>query len=339
MDSVAHAALRAALARAAHRLQEHLVVYEKNETAVREQIILPILRSLGWDTESPKEVHPEDRSDVGSPDYTLRSDGRSVVTIEVKKRAVDVALPGALEQAHRYASAKGVGLCLATNGESWVLARSFEEGRDLRGRILWQALLSEGTIDDVAKKLSFVARANVANIDEFVQLQDRIATEWDQLLDEPAPLVASLVGLLNERIGKASERLPYAGFIEDYVSQRVREMTDGTQDAGTTEVFEPESGSSSTGVTGIGSGFRRGTVASILLDAAERALKEGRLLSNDTIETGHTRFLVSARPIHKNGRQFLSPRRLSNGLYIETHSSVANAMRHADLLNAHRKKQ
>lgn len=132
-----------ALERASQRLRQHGSVYERNETAVREQVVLPVLRALGWDTESPEEVHPEDRSSTGSADYTLKVRDRPLVTIEVKRGETDVAEPGALEQAHRYASASGIRLCMATNGSVWVLARSFEEGRDLRGRIIWQALLSD----------------------------------------------------------------------------------------------------------------------------------------------------------------------------------------------------
>ena len=330
MDPGAFDNLRDVLTKAARRLQEYRDVYQGNETAVREKIVLPILRGLGWNTESPAEVHPEDRSDAGSPDYTLKSNGRGVVTIEVKKAAVEVAVPGALEQAHRYASAKGVGLCLATNGETWVLARSFEEGRDLRGRILWQALLSEGTVDDVAQKLSFVARTNVASIDEFVQLQDMIAEKWDELLSDPTDLVAALVTLLKKRLPSPPERLPYVGFIEAYVSQRVREMIspdghDGNGDG------EDEPGNVATPpVRGF---YRENSAAGILVQAAERAIKEGRLMPNASLESGHTRYLVSPKPVHKNGKQFFSPRRLSNGLYLESHSSIANAKRLAAMLD------
>lgn len=320
--------LRDVLAKVAARLQAHRDLYQANETAVREQIVLPILRSLGWDIENPDEVHPEERSDVGSPDYTLKSSDRAVLTIEVKKTQVDVTQPGALEQAHRYASAKGVGLCLATNGEAWVLARSFEEGRDLRGRILWQVLLSDGTIDAAISKLAFIAKSNVGSIDNFVRLQDRMLEEWEHLLEDPVELVSTLVNLLRKRLGADGQQLPYQGFVEDFVSQRVREMLDE-------EHAEPDATAAATAATGDSSVPRRGSAAEILVAAAEKAIRERRLGPTDSIESGHSRYLVSPRPTHKHGRGFFNPRRLSNGLYLETHSSIDNAKRQAAIIDGY----
>jgi len=338
MEAASLWGLRSDLAKASQRLQAHRGVYEANETAVREQIVLPILRSLGWDTESPDDVHPEARSDVGSPDYTLKSNDRGVVIIEVKNAAVDVAQPGALEQAHRYASAKGVGLCLATNGAIWVLARSFEEGRDLRGRIVWQALLSEGTVDDVAQKLSFIAKANVASINTYVELQDEIAQLWQNLLEEPAELVTMFVTLLKARLPNAADRLPYEGFIENHVEQRVREMLDGgfsqPMPSGEEEEVAPATGER----RGFNAPVRQKSCAEILVDAAERAIKDGRLLPTDTMDSGPARYLIGAKPIHKNGKDFFNPRRLSNGLYIETHHSREQARKLASKIDARRRR-
>ena len=86
-------------------------------------------------------------------------------------------------------------------------------------------MLSEGTIDSVIQKLSFVAGqgANVGSIGTFVRLQDRIAEEWENLLvSHPGDLVAMLVKLLKDRLPNAPTDQPYEGFVEDYVRQRVR---------------------------------------------------------------------------------------------------------------------
>lgn len=78
---------------------------------------------------------------------------------------------------------------------------------------------------------------------------------------------------------------------------------------------------------------RGGTVAQMLIEAAERAIREGRIDAHTRIETGHSRYLINQKPIHKNGRDFFSPRQLSNGLYIETHASKDHARRQVQLLN------
>src|SRR5438034_8130057 len=95
--------IRVALERLVPKIRQHYDLYARNEAAVREHLVLPVLRALGWDTENPDDVHPEHRNATGSADYTLKVRSTPVVTIEVKKGDTDVAEPGALEQAHRYA--------------------------------------------------------------------------------------------------------------------------------------------------------------------------------------------------------------------------------------------
>jgi hypothetical protein len=323
--------LKTMLASVAGRLGRFRSVDEKNETAVREQIVLPILRGLGWDTENPDDVHPEDRTSSGSPDYTLKVDSRPVVTVEVKKLGVDVAQPGALEQAHRHASASGIELCMATNGTVWVLARSFEPGRDLRGRIIWQVLLSENTLDEVLQKLVLIARPNISDLNSFVELQDVLEERWEELLGDPEELVTVISKLPRERLSNFLARLPYPRFVEDYVDQRVRELL--ALDTQSEVMGQPDTTMQDSGSI---SSVRRGSVAEMLLEAAERGIRERRLSTDTQIETGHKRHLINKTPVHKSGRQFLSPRQLSNGLYMETHCSVDTARRYASLLNNYR---
>ena len=80
-------------------------------------------------------------------------------------------------------------------------------------------------------------------------------------------------------------------------------------------------------------GDRPGSAASILLEAAERAIREGRLSTGKIVHSGHTRYLVHSKPIHKNQNPFFSPRRLSNGLFLETHCSIQQATNLAERLN------
>jgi predicted type IV restriction endonuclease len=40
------------------KIKKFRPLYEQNEMAVREQIVNPILRGLGWNPENPEEVQP-----------------------------------------------------------------------------------------------------------------------------------------------------------------------------------------------------------------------------------------------------------------------------------------
>ena len=41
------------------KLNKYKNIYSQNEAAVREQIVSPLLRALGWDPENPDLVIPE----------------------------------------------------------------------------------------------------------------------------------------------------------------------------------------------------------------------------------------------------------------------------------------
>lgn len=87
-----------------------------NEAAVREGIVVPILRALGWDTFDPGQVQPEFHSAAGFIDYALLRNRRPIVLIEVK--AVGRSLEGD-KQLFRYCFEEGVPLAVLTDGRGW----------------------------------------------------------------------------------------------------------------------------------------------------------------------------------------------------------------------------
>ncbi len=71
----------------------------------------------------------------------------------------------------------------------------------------------------------------------------------------------------------------------------------------------------------------------ILKETCEFLIKEGKLNANTVpIESGHTRYIVNVKPVHKNDNDFLSPQKLSNGLYMEAHNSYESTIKNSRLL-------
>lgn len=78
-----------------------------NEAAVREGIIVPVLRELGWDTNDPDQVSPEYPNEGGFADYGLfNRPGRMAVVIEAKAvgRSLDGDKQLALKSVRRWPS-------------------------------------------------------------------------------------------------------------------------------------------------------------------------------------------------------------------------------------------
>jgi len=66
------------------------------------------------------------------------------------------------------------------------------------------------------------------------------------------------------------------------------------------------------------------------MNTAEWLIKKGRLRKeNCPIASGHKRNLVNIQPRHRYGDDFRAPKKLSNGLYIETHYSTAGCITNA----------
>ena len=118
------------------RLTSHRQLYEGNEMAVRDQIINPTLRLLGWDPEDPDKVQPNVTTDEGIPDYVLLKQGRGRLLLEAKKLSVYIENPEVIRQLARYAFSQGTTYGLITNGAVWLLFHSFEEGTTVRERIV-----------------------------------------------------------------------------------------------------------------------------------------------------------------------------------------------------------
>jgi len=77
-----------------------------------------------------------------------------------------------------------------------------------------------------------------------------------------------------------------------------------------------------------------GSVAQILTETAEYLVRHHLLRPEDcpiqiTSGTGASRYLINTQPRHKNGAHFMRPRRISSGLYVETHCNREASMQYA----------
>ena len=100
----------------------------KSETAVRQGIVDPILRSLAWPTEDTQIVFPEYPVGEGRVDYALCDPpGNPRVFIEAKQ--VGRSLEEAEAQLSEYDSYVRVPIAIATDGQKWRFFHLSGEGR------------------------------------------------------------------------------------------------------------------------------------------------------------------------------------------------------------------
>jgi predicted type IV restriction endonuclease len=104
------------------RLARYKELYSRNEVAVREQIVSPLLSVFGWDTEDPKCVIPEYPVVKGKSrmkiDYALLKRRAILAVVEVK--ALGKVSEG-LGSADKKARAVNARYIIVTDGDTWQI--------------------------------------------------------------------------------------------------------------------------------------------------------------------------------------------------------------------------
>jgi len=91
-----------------------------NEAQIKNAVVLPILRRLGWDIENPEEVFPEYSVEARRIDYALRLKNSNHIFLEAKNPGQDLSNDNHQEQLLDYSFHQGVELATLTNGMTWL---------------------------------------------------------------------------------------------------------------------------------------------------------------------------------------------------------------------------
>lgn len=308
-------------------------LYEQNEMAVRDQLVNPLLRFLGWNPENPEEVQPNVSTEEGIPDYSLIKDGKKILFVEAKKLSVDIEQRQVMSQLAKYSFGEGTKYGILTNGAVWILVRSFEEGTKLTERIVWKADLENEKLQSVLRKLPTISKDNIEQIEILVKKVQILNEIWTSLLDEPEEMIKGLIPAVKALIGEGYPNYQFNDAeIEDFLTEKVKEITSGMIEPSV--IAEPE-GYSDTGqrekrlekMKLSGEIFEIRSANEILINTANWLVKKGNLkISDCPVAAGPKRFLVNKEPKHRYGDSFRAPKKLSSGLWIDTNYSTAGCI-------------
>ncbi len=150
-------------------LAEHEGRVRDSEEATKYYCIKPVLRGLGWDSESPIEVEPERRISQGyrrvdlRVDYALLIDGSPVIYVEAKRHG-NAYDPEWADQLRRYTDDLGSGYGVLTNGQIWMILRVAPGRATLLDTvdILQDTSKAENVLNHYLAKSRFTAHKSVA---------------------------------------------------------------------------------------------------------------------------------------------------------------------------------
>lgn len=183
--------LKTAITTIIARYHKHTDYYQKNEHAVRSQLINPILKVLDWDVEDPDKIIPEQTDKIGKqPDYTFYRDSKKVLILEAKNASKVINEIGIIHQLDGYCRLADLRYGLLSNGISWLLYDVFEIEADKR--IIWELNLLKTTDDyeTEIRQLEMLAYDRFKDLEQSIRLEQFInqhfstAEKIDIFIDE-----------------------------------------------------------------------------------------------------------------------------------------------------------
>ncbi|MCM8774718.1 MAG: hypothetical protein NC820_08350, partial [Candidatus Omnitrophica bacterium] len=297
--------------------------YYKNERAICTQIIEPLLSALDWDIYNPKEVGFEKGTEEGIPDYTLKKNDKVFLYIEVKNLSKDIE--SQLTQIGKYCYGEGVMYAAITNGINWLLFKSFEEGKSIRERVIWKINIQEDSEERIFKRLQTISKEGIDNLDILLEKEKLLEQTWNDIfISSDSNLIKAMLGVIKNKLisGKQIEELmPSDEEVEEFVRMKLKENFFGQQPV----IEEPPitiSGERK-GIKIKGEFIPIDSSFEILTQTAEYLIRQKKLTKDKVpIKAGPRRYLINSKPEHRNNNRMRAPKRLSNGLYIETHYST-----------------
>ena len=199
-----------------------------DEARIKQAIILPILRGLGWDMDNPDEVWPEYSVKERWVDYALLTGTTAKVFIEAKKGSEP--LERHQEQLLDYAFRQGVQIAILTNGTQWWFYLPLREGSWDQRKFATVEFGKQDKAEIVQKLVDLLSKENfssgkaVQNAEALYKKHRISATlpeAWNQLISEPEGLI---VDLLIERTKELCGEETYKSEVEQFLSEHLQNL-------------------------------------------------------------------------------------------------------------------
>lgn len=197
----------------------------RNEAAVSQGVVLPILNALGWEVFDPKIVWPEYSMSGRRVDYALCCPpSKPVIFIEVKQVG---QADGADKQLFEYAFHEGIPLAVLTDGQVWNFYLPSAQGSYADRRVYLLDISTRDVAEASARFERYLSFGNIksgeslqyANSDyrdssRKKQAKESLPEAWHSLLSEPDEL---LVELLADKAEALSGFSPDAGSVTEFL--------------------------------------------------------------------------------------------------------------------------
>lgn len=200
--------------------------YLTNEQAVRDQLINPILNTLGWNTANPNLVRPNSPNEDGKiPDYTLFKNGKSVLVVEAKNLKTELKDEKIISQLAEYCYKPGIEFGIITSGVKWLLFNTFQ--KNPLERIVWIVDLEDEDINitNVLKRLSSISYGNVEKLESSIEKIKILEKVWGANYKNKEHIKMLVSGFIRDKSERENPNQQLSNEdIENFVETKLEEM-------------------------------------------------------------------------------------------------------------------
>ncbi len=195
------------------RLRLDKTLFSRDEAAIKQAVILPVLKALGWDPFNVEEVAPEYTVGGQRVDYALRElkGGDAKVFVEAKRGTEE--LEKHEEQLLKYAFQAGVDLAVLTNGSAWWFYLPTQRGSWDQRKFYTIDVLDQDSTEVAQRFFEFLRKASVEDGSSVEnakrvmrgrqrqqQIAETLPKAWSRLVQEPDELLVDLVADTTEKL-------------------------------------------------------------------------------------------------------------------------------------------
>lgn len=219
--------LRIAIKQVIQKVEKHRDLYSRSEQSVRDQLINPILKTLGWDTSEPDFVHANVTNDDGKiPDYTLLKDGEKKLVLEAKKLSKNLDDGKVIRQLADYCYPQGIEFGILTDGIVWQLFNTFEKNPN--NRIVWAVDISKCDEQELTQ-LEMLSYDKVDNLEAELNQTKILNDYFSSIFQTKEACLKWCEIALREKFVKENRQYKYKEeSVQNYITQKINGLFNET---------------------------------------------------------------------------------------------------------------
>ncbi|UCG82564.1 MAG: hypothetical protein JSW38_10260 [Dehalococcoidia bacterium] len=206
---------------------------QRNELALRDQIVGSILETLGWGTINPEEVQRSVSIIDSITEYSLIKSGQKILFVKVGKLSNYREQREAMHQVVEHCFTEGTTFGVLTNGILWVLVRAFKEADAVTGQVVWTADLENEELSFVSRKISTISKQDVEQLELVADKVQALYQVWYSLLDKPALMIRNFLRIMKPNITQGYPTFHFEDAeIQDFLRERIQEIARVSSEGG-----------------------------------------------------------------------------------------------------------